>query len=104
MTEIVNYNNGALEIVSGGQKIFLPREKAYSLVMGARMHTIDGFKKKLEGLKSLSPLVGLILEQFPKLDHTGQWNLKEKFARLQTLATDYPTPPQTEVVEKVLLF
>ncbi|MBI1909675.1 MAG: hypothetical protein HYS22_05855 [Deltaproteobacteria bacterium] len=107
MIELVNYNNGTLEIVGDGQKLSLPREKAYSLVMAARMHTIEGFKKKLEGLKSPlgeTPLVGLILDQFPKLDHTGQWNLKEKFARLRTLATDYPTPPQTEVAEKILLF
>lgn len=103
--KLINYNNGELELVADeGDKNRFDRQQAYQLILSARMNTIERFQGRLKILQKDFPLLQEVLNLFPKLDHSAQWNLKEKFARLQTLAPELESPSDVKVVEEVLIY
>lgn len=104
MVTLTNYSSGELEIADGaGHALRLDRETANRLIMHARMHAVAEFVERLPSLVGDSALVGSILEGFEKMSSTDRWNLKEKFARLRTLAKDYQPARGNEMVEEVSL-
>ena len=102
--KLINYNNGELELAdSDGNKNRFNRQAAYQLILSARMNSIERFQGRLKILQKDFPLLQEVLNLFPKLDHSGQWNLKEKFARLQTLAPEFESPLEVAVLENISL-
>lgn len=87
-----------------GDKNRFDRQQAYQLILSARMNTIERFVGRLKILQKDFPLLQEVLDLFPKLDHSAQWNLKEKFARLQTLAPELETPPGVGVLEEITIY
>lgn len=102
MVTLTNYSSGELLIADGsGRSVRLGREEANRLILYARMHTVAEFVEKLSSLVGDSSLVGSILEGFEKMSSTDRWNLKEKFARLHTLAAGFHPKDPVTVVEVV---
>ena len=100
---MTNYSNGEVEISDGsGHVLRLPRERANSLIMSARMHTVDEFLQSLPSFLTDTELLHAVQSTFDHPTSTERWNAKEKFARLRTLTSNYPSgaAPQ-EVVEIV---
>ena len=67
--------------------------------MTARMHTVAEFIEKLPTLISDEALLKKILITFDGKTSSDRWNLKEKFARLQTLTKGYVPKNPGEIVE-----
>jgi hypothetical protein len=100
---ITNFGSGEVEISDeSGRRIRLDRESANRLVMAGRMHTVAEFVEKLPALVSDSEIVAAIRSAFEEAPtSTDKWNLKEKFARLRTLAKGYQSANPGEIVESV---
>ncbi len=104
MITLSNYNSGELEIQNeAGHKLHLPRESANRLIMMARMHTVAEFVEKLPSLIPDEKLLQSIQSFFEGKTPTERWNLKEKFARLTTLAKGYEPKKLEDVIESVTL-
>lgn len=96
-----NYSSGELEILDqAGHALRLDREASNRLIMMARMHTVAEFVEKLPQLIHEEFLQKKLLELFEKGTKTQRWNLKEKFARLNTL-TKGCVAPGTELLESI---
>lgn len=104
MITITNFSSGEIEISDGnGHVTRLERGLANRLVMGARMQSVVGFLEKLSSLIVDAPLREGVRLAFEGKGSTDRWALKEKIARLMTLAGGYEPRQQTEVIEKVTL-
>ncbi len=104
MVQLINHTNGELAITDdAGHTLWLPRERANSLIMSARMHTIDEFLQALPGLIADADLLREIQSAFDRPTSTERWNAKEKFARLRTLTSNYSFQGTPEVVETIHL-
>lgn len=102
MVTLTNYNSGELLIAAdAGPSVRLGREEANRLILHARMHTVAEFVEKLPSFVPNQALVQLILEGFEKKSPTERWNLKEKFARLRTLAKGYEPADPAAVMETI---
>jgi len=105
MITLTNYGSGEIQIADeAGHSIRLDRESANRLVMMGRMHTVAEFVEKLPALIPEPALLQALVKAFhDAATSTDKWNLKEKFARLQTLVRGYvPKDPQA-VMEIVRL-
>lgn len=102
---ITNFGSGEIEIVGqNGAKIRLDRESANRLVMAGRMHTVAEFVEKIPALIHEPAIASAILEAFEKASTSSEkWTLKEKFARLTTLAKGH-VPERPEAVLETLSF
>ncbi|MBI2082389.1 MAG: hypothetical protein HYT76_02355 [Deltaproteobacteria bacterium] len=102
---LTNYESGDVLITNGsGTSIRLAREFANRLILYARMHGIDDFYQHLPELISHPELVQSIRSLFDQAKTASErWNLKEKFARLSTLAKSYVSKNPGEVMEVVCL-
>lgn len=100
---ITNFGSGEIQIDDReGHTLKLDREASNRLVMMGRMHTVAEFVEKLPTLISEGTLLKSLLECFDKAGtSTEKWNLKEKFARLTTLAKGYEPKNSSEIVETV---
>lgn len=98
---ITNFGSGEVEISDDhGHSVKLDRDAANRLVMMGRMHTVAEFVEKLPSLVSHAELLKGILQSFDKAaTSTDKWNIKEKFARLTTLAKGYAPKNPAEVIE-----
>lgn len=105
MITLTNYGSGEIQIADdAGHSLKLDRESANRLVMMGRMHTVAEFVEKLPSLVSHAELLKGLLDVFEEAaTSTDKWNLKEKFARLGTLARGYQPSNPDEVVETVSL-
>ena len=103
MIHLVNYESGQIEISDGeGRTLRLNQEAANRLVMTARMHTVSEFIEKLPVLISEGTLLSQIQVLFEGKSSSEKWNLKEKFARLQTVSKGYHVKNPESILEKVL--
>ena len=69
--------------------------------MAARMHSVAEFLEKVPKLISEAEIARAIQKLFQSAQSpTDRWNLKEKFARLQTLTKDYTPKNPDAIVEK----
>jgi hypothetical protein len=100
---IANFGSGEVEVSDDrGHRVRLDREAANRLVMAGRMHTVAEFVEKLHVLLPSPEIAAHLRETFEKAPtSTDRWNLKEKFARLRTLAKGYESSNPGEVVETV---
>ncbi|MBI2982404.1 MAG: hypothetical protein HYY44_09000 [Deltaproteobacteria bacterium] len=100
---LTNYSSGELLIADDqGHSIRLNRETAHRVILSARMHSIGEFFKQVPQLIPQQEIVRSLLDEVDKRKSpTERWNLKEKFARLSTLAKDYAPTTLSEIVEKV---
>lgn len=99
---ITNFGSGEIQISDDkGHSLKLDRESANRLVLAARMHTVDDFLKKVPFLVTDAALLNLLLGMFEGKNSSERWTLKEKIARLQTLAKGYQPKHPAAVVEKV---
>jgi hypothetical protein len=108
MIKLENYGSGELLIADDtGTSLRLSHDQANRLIMTARMHTVAEFLEKLPslivGAQHAEPLLKKILAAFDGKTSSERWNLKEKFARLQTLTKGYISKGPNEVVETVAL-
>ena len=104
MITITNFGSGEVQISDGeGHSIKLDREAGNRLVMVGRMQTVAEFIEKLPTLISDDNLLKGILSAFEGKNSSERWNLKEKFARLDTLAKGYEPKNPDQVVEVVTL-
>lgn len=104
MITLTNYESGEMLIANdGGISLRLSHDQANRLIMTARMHTVAEFVEKLPTLISDETLLKKIREAFEGKTSSERWNLKEKFARLQTLTKGYSPKNPGEVVEKATL-
>lgn len=102
MITLTNFTSGGLLIADdSSNSLRLSRDQANRLILTARMHTIQEFVAKLSGLIENDALRQQILALFDRPDSSGRWNLKEQFARLQTLAKGYEPEGPEKVVEVV---
>lgn len=102
MITLTNFESGELLIVDGGgDSVRLTRDQANRLIMMARMHTVSEFIEKLLQLIPQEKLVQKIRQSFEGKGSTERWNIKEKFARLGTLAKDYHSQNPTKVAEVI---
>ncbi|HEX5036251.1 MAG TPA: hypothetical protein VFX30_03750 [bacterium] len=103
MIRITNFGSGELLIEDGsGLSARLDRDTANRLIMAGRMQTVAEFMEKLHILIPNAALVGLVRAAFDgAASSTEKWNLKEKFARLTSLAKGYQSKNPSEVVETV---
>jgi len=100
---ITNFGSGEIEISDDeGHSIKLDRESGNRLVMVGRMHTVAEFVEKLPALITEPALLKALLQAFQKAStSTDKWNLKEKFARLQTLVKDYVPKDSGQAAEVI---
>ncbi|HSA60352.1 MAG TPA: hypothetical protein VLJ37_11790 [bacterium] len=100
---ITNFGSGEVEISDDqGRRTRLDRESANRLVMAGRMHTVAEFVEKLPALIASAEIAAALRETFEKAStSTDKWNVKEKFARLRTLAKGYEPANPGDVVETV---
>ena len=105
MITITNFGSGEVQISDDqGHSLKLDRGAANRLVMMGRMHTVAEFVEKLPTFIGEPVLCGAIRQLFEKATNSSEkWNLKEKFARLQTLVKGYLPKNPTEVLEVVSL-
>jgi hypothetical protein len=104
MITLTNFSSGELLIAITETSIRLTREQANRLILFARMHTVDQFIAELPQLIPNLPLARSIAILFESAQSSSQrWGLKEKFARLITLAKGYQPKNQAEVAEVVTL-
>ncbi|MBI3541067.1 MAG: hypothetical protein HY073_02880 [Deltaproteobacteria bacterium] len=102
MMKLTNFESGELLIEDGeGQSARLTRDQANRLIMMARMHTVAEFIEKLASLISHEGLVQKISHSFEGRESTERWNIKEKFARLGTLAKDYQALHPEKIAEVI---
>lgn len=103
MIRITNFGSGEVLIEDGsGLSARLDRDTANRLIMAGRMQTVAEFIEKLHILIPNAALVGLVRAAFDgAASSTEKWNLKEKFARLTSLAKGYESKNPSEVVETV---
>ncbi len=102
MVRIINYNSGELEITDGaGASVRLGHKQAHRLVLAARMHNVEPFLEKLDTLIPSETLVQQITALLQGADGSERWNLKEKFARLHTLAPGYEVQDPDGIMETV---
>ena len=103
---LTNYHSGELCLSSDSTNLRLSRGEATRLIMLARMHGVVDFLEKLPKLVPQADLLKEILSSFETAKtSTEKWNLKEKFARLQTLSTNFsPQESQSQSEwEKIVL-
>lgn len=105
MMTITNFGSGEIQIEDdGGHRLKLNRDSANRLIMAGRMHTVAEFVEKLPALVPDPALVEILRRSFETAaTSTDKWNLKEKFARLGTLAKGYVPKDPAEVVETIRL-
>lgn len=100
---LTNYSNGEVEISDGSsQPLRLPRERANSLIMSARMHTVDEFLQALPAFIPDAVLLQALQSVFDRPTSTERWNAKEKFARLRTLTSNYPSKVASQEVVEIV--
>lgn len=106
MITLTNYSSGELLVNDDtGHSLRLSQEAANRLILHARMHTVVEFAQGLPGLISDPALVQAITTFFESAKTSSErWNLKEKFARLQTLTKGYQPLAAAEVVEVVKFY
>lgn len=102
---ITNFGSGELVIqAADGRSARLTRDEANRLILLARMHTVAEFVEKLPAFIADRNLLEGVMQSFQKAaSSTEKWNLKEKFARLTTLAKGYEPKSPSEVLETVTL-
>jgi hypothetical protein len=104
MITLTNFGSGELWVVDdGGVSLRLSHDQANRLIMTARMHTVVDFIERLPALVTDEKLLEKILTTFEGKTSSERWNLKEKFARLGTLAKGYVPKNPVEIVEIVKL-
>lgn len=104
MVQMTNYNSGELEIAAGdAQRVRLDKSQANRLILAARMHGVDSFLQKLPQLIPDPALAATLSTLLQEAQGTERWNLKEKFARLQTIAPDYQSDSPDAITETVQL-
>lgn len=104
MVSITNYNSGELEIAAdGAAAIHLSRDQANRLILAARMHAVEPFLQKLSTLIPDEGLVSTLTKILGSAEGSERWNLKEKFARLHTVAPGYTAENPQQVLETVQL-
>ncbi len=103
MITITNFGSGEVQIADDqGHSLKLDRDAGNRLVMAGRMHTVAEFVEKLPTLITDKDLLQGILQSFQIAPTSSdRWNLKEKFARLTTLAKGYEAKNPSEVIEFV---
>ena len=102
MITLTNYASGELALAnSEGQDLHLTRDQAHRLVMAARMHGTHDFINKIPNLISQPELAKVIATTFDGKNSSEQWNLKEKFARLQTITKEHTPEKPDEVVDVI---
>ena len=102
---MTNFGSGEIDIADDqGHSLRLDREAANRLVMAGRMHTVAEFVEKIPTLIPDSSLSRSILDVFEKARTSSEkWSLKEKFARLTTLAKGYEPKEPSAILEKVVM-
>jgi hypothetical protein len=104
MVMITNYGSGEIVIqADGGASLRLPRDKSHRLIMTARMHSVSEFLEKVPNLIDCPELCVTIAAAFAGKDGSARWGLKEKFARLTTLAKGYLPSAPDEILETASL-
>lgn len=104
MLSLINYNSGELEISDdAGNSVRLSHQEANRLVMAARMHAVEPFIEKLPQLIPNDTLVQLIMQLIQTAQGSERWNLKERFARLNTVTPGITVVNPNEVSETVEL-
>lgn len=100
---LTNYASGELLISStDGPSLRLDREAANRLIMHARMHTVAEFIEGLSQLIEHPEIVRSLGKAFDGAQNpSDRWNLKEKIARLHTLARGYPSGDPGAVIERI---
>lgn len=102
MVLITNHESGEIVLTNdAGHSLRLVYEVANRLVMMARMHTVVEFRQKLPGLISDESLLNEIKTAFEGRTSSERWNVKEKFARLQTVVKGHEIKNSNRVVEEV---
>lgn len=104
MISLINYSSGEMIIDDGrATPVRLGRDAANRVIMTARMHGVDEFLQKLPSLIPDEALLATLTAAFEGKDNTARWNLKEKFARLVTLAKGYTPADPSQVLDQVRL-
>lgn len=104
MVTLTSYNSGALRISDDqGTELNLEPAAANRLIMAARMKSIEPFLEKLPDLIPDEALAKNIVTIIAQAQGSDRWNLKEKFARLLTVAPGHPVEQPNEVLEVVSL-
>lgn len=100
---LTNYDSGELLISDEeGNIVSIPREAAYRIILAARMHSVADFFRQLPKMLPNPVITGKILAELEKTKtQTERWNLKEKFARLTTLAKGYEPKTPSRISEKI---
>lgn len=96
---LISYVSGEVTIAtSDGVLTRLPRERAYRLVMHARMHDVDEFVAALPGLVDDAATSAALAARFATLATSSErWAFKESFARLHTLARAAPAGDPAQI-------
>jgi len=104
MIKLIAYKSGAVTIVADhGQETQLDQPAANRLILAARMHSVEPFMAKLEGLIPNAELARSIRDKIAAAKGSERWNLKENFARLPTVEPDIKTDNPEEIAEEVTL-
>ncbi len=100
MVTLTCYNSGALTVSdNNGRTCKLPPAAAKRLIMAARMKSTEAFLEKLPELISDAELVSIIQGIIEGTTGSERWTLKEKFARLPTIASGFDVSNPDEVAE-----
>lgn len=100
---LTNYESGEMVLAQDGLQVRLVRDLSNRLIMAARMHTVAEFIEKLPTLITEPAILQAIQSAFEGKSSTERWNVKEKFARLQTLAKGYESPKPDQIADTVTL-
>lgn len=97
---LLSHASGEVTIDAGGEvRARLPRERAFRLVMHARMHDVAAFVAALPALVGDEPASTLLARRFAALaTPTERWSFKEAFARLHTVARGAPAGDAAEII------
>jgi hypothetical protein len=102
MITMTNYASGTVNIAhENGLSLLLTRDQAHRLIMAARMHSPDDFIPKIESLVQEPQLARSILNIFEEKTASERWTLKEKFARLHSVAKGFIPDNPKEVIEVI---
>jgi len=104
MLVITNYANGELEISTDSLPVVrMNQEQANRLILFARMHPVSDFVASLSRLMQDKQIAQAVLSCFELLKTSSErWNLKEKFARLRTVTSGFPSGSPDQVTEKII--
>jgi hypothetical protein len=97
--KLISYASGEVTIAANGAVLVrLPRERAFRLVMHARMHDPDELAAALPGLVGDGAACAALAARFAALASPSErWAFKEAFARLHTLSRTAPAGDPTEI-------